>query len=475
MNDTYEQDKILVKCHPTKRQLAVEQMEFYVFVHYGVNTYTDSEWGNGKESPSLINPDDFNPDSWVQAIKSAGAKGLIFTCKHHDGFCMWPSAYTEHSIKHSPYQNGAGDMVKEVADACRRGGIGFGIYLSPWDMNSPVYGQGKAYDDYFCNQLTELCTHYGEIFSVWFDGACGEGPNGKKQVYDWNRYYSVIRQLQPMACISISGPDIRWCGNEAGLTRESEWSVLPLGIDSPEEVAKKSQQTPEDAIYKVRIDSRARDLGSRAFLCGAADYVWFPAETDTSIRKGWFYHAENDDKVRSKKDLIDLWYRTVGGNSKLLLNVPAMPNGRFHPTDTQRLQELGDYLRATFAHNLLWEATWEASCQDSYHPIENVLTDNYDAYYKPLDGDTEVTLTVKLPKVSTISHIVLKEHIPMSQRLERYTVEAKLSDGTYRVIAQGTTIGYKKVCCFDSVQTQQIRIHIEDSRVCPILSFIGVY
>ena len=208
-----ERDKIYVKVHPSPRQLAVEQMEFYAFAHFTVNTFPGKEWGDGTEPESVFDPSQLDADQWVDALKSAGITGLILTCKHHDGFCLWPSAYTEHCVKNSPFRGGKGDVVREVADACRKGGIRFGVYLSPWDRNSRLYGQGKPYDDYFCNQLTELCTNYGELFTVWFDGACGEGPNGKKQVYDWPRYYALIRELQPKACISISGPDIRWCGN----------------------------------------------------------------------------------------------------------------------------------------------------------------------------------------------------------------------------------------------------------------------
>ena len=210
---------------PHPRQIAWQETEFYAFVHFTVNTFTDKEWGDGTESPEIFNPVDFDVCQWVAAIKSAGMRGLILTCKHHDGFCLWHSKLTEHSVEYSPFKR---DIVKEVSKACREGGIKFGVYLSPWDRNSPLYGSGKPYDDYFCGQLEELLTGYGEVFSVWFDGACGEGPNGKKQYYDWERYYSVIRRLQPNACISVCGPDVRWCGNEAGYTRPSEWSVVPL-------------------------------------------------------------------------------------------------------------------------------------------------------------------------------------------------------------------------------------------------------
>ena len=335
--------------------------------------------------------------------------------------------------------------------------------------------QGKPYDDYFCNQLTELLTNYGEIFSVWFDGACGEGPNGKKQVYDWDRYYALIRELQPMACISISGPDVRWCGNEAGHTRESEWSVLPTAFMTPDEVASVSQQEDSSAFREKKILWGARDLGSREFLEGAKSYRWYPAETDTSIRPGWFYHAAEDERVRSPETLIDIWYRTVGGNSTLLLNIPPDRRGLFHEVDVQNLRAMGNYIRKTFAHNLAATAEIIADKDDGIHTAEALKDDGYDAYYKPIDGENSVTLTFKLEKVCEVTHVLLKEHIPMSQRVESYIIEAQLSDGAFQELARGTTVGYKKIEKFNAVSTDTIRIRITDSRVCPILSFIGIY
>jgi len=474
MYPTFSYDKELVKCHPSPRQLTLEQMEFYAFAHFSVNTFTDMEWGNGTESPSLFNPTELNADQWVDALKSAGIKGLILTCKHHDGFCLWPSAYTEHSVKNSPFRGGKGDVVREVSDACRRGGIGFGVYLSPWDRNCPLYGT-DAYNDYFCNQLTELLTNYGEVFTVWFDGACGEGPNGKRQIYDFDRYYALIRKLQPNACISITGPDIRWCGNEAGDTRESEWSVLPVRFADPDEVAKISQHTDDASFIEKTIEDTQRDLGSREFLDGAVDLRWYPAETDTSIRKGWFYHAYQDDEVRSLETLIDIWYRSVGGNSTLLLNIPPDRRGLFHEVDVQRLQDMGEYIRKTFAVNLAEQAVITADKDDGYHTADHLAVDSYDDYYKPFDGENTVVLTLKWNKIQTISHVVIKEHIPMSQRVEKYVIEIRETDGTYREISAGTTIGYKKIAKFDPLETDEVRIRIADSRVCPILSFIGVY
>ena len=475
MYPNFEYDKKLVTCHPSPRQLKWAQMEFYAFIHFTMSTFTGNEWGNGKESLDLFNPSELDVNQWVSSIKSAGMTGIILTAKHIDGFCLWPTAYTEHNIKNSPYRDGKGDLVRELSDACAQAGLKFGFYTAPWDQNCPVYGQGAAYDDFFCNQLTELCTNYGPIFEVWFDGACGEGPNGKKQVYDWERYYDVVRRLQPDANIAICGPDIRWCGNEAGHTRESEWSVLPTGFFTPEEVAALSQTTDDTSFREKTFNDETRDLGSREFLQGAKGYRWSPSETDTSIRPGWFYHDYEDDKVRSAETLMDIWYRTVGGNSSLLLNIPPDRRGLFHETDVKNLKELGDILRKTFARNLAETAVFTADKDDGYHLPEALRTDSYDAYYKSFDGENSVTVTVKLEKPENVTHVVLKEHIPMSQRVEKHIVEAKNESGEFIEVGRGTIIGYKKVHRFNPVLTDEIRIRITDSRVCPILSFVGIY
>lgn len=475
MYPNYEYDKTLVGCIPTSRQLNIESMEFYAFIHYTVNAFTDNEWGDGTEDPRIFNPSALDANQWVSAVKAAGMKGLILTCKHHDGFCLWPSAYTEHSVKNSPFRGGKGDVVREVSDACKRAGIQFGIYLSPWDRNNSTYGQGKAYDDYFCAQLRELLTGYGEVFSVWFDGACGEGKNGKRQEFDWERYYGLIRSIQPNACITVMGPDVRWCGNEAGDTRESEWSVLPTEFFSQEEIAAKSQQTDDVTFREKTINQMDRDLGSRDFLQGAKGLRWWPAETDVSIRPGWFYHASEDDQVRTPQNLIDIWYRSVGGNSTLLLNIPPDRFGLLHENDVKSLREMGEYIQNVFADNLAKDAHFTADSDDGIHTADALRNDSYDSYYKTNDGVNTAVLHICLNKVYDISHVVIKEHIPMSQRIEKYRTDAKLSDGTWKEIAKGTTIGYKKIDRFETVSTDEIRICIEDSRVCPVLSFIGIY
>ena len=409
----------LVSITPSKRQMAHQQLEFYGFFHYTINTYTGKEWGDGTESPSLFFPEQFNPAQWVQAIKSAGMKGAILTCKHHDGFCLWPSRYTGHTIAASPYKNGAGDIVREVSEACRREGLKFGVYLSPWDRNHPSYGQGKAYDDYFVNQLTELLTQYGEIFCVWLDGACGEGKNGKIQQYDWRRYYDTIRHFRPDACISVTGPDVRWCGNEAADTRKEEWSVVPARMFDPMKIQENSQTSDTDEFRNRKISSSDQDLGSREALKGEKDLIWYPAEVDVSIRPGWFYHPEEDEQVRTPEELLEIYDRSVGGNALLLLNVPPMPNGLLNQRDVTVLDELGKRIRARQAFNFALEAFKE----------EGITKEG--CYYLRFTWEKKVTL----------SFLVLQENIGFSQRVEEFQIVNK---DTGQILAAGTVIGYRK-------------------------------
>lgn len=320
-------DKIKEAAHirPSDVQLRLQRLEFYAFIHFGMNTFTEMEWGTGQANPELFNPTDLDTDQWVKAIKAAGMKAIILTTKHHDGFCLWPSAYTDYSVKSSSWQDGKGDVVKALSDSCKKYGIGFGVYLSPWDRHESTYGT-EAYNTYFIHQLTELLTGYGELFTVWFDGACGEGKNGKRQVYDWEAYYKTIRKLQPHAAISIMGPDIRWCGNEAGRCRPSEWSVVPIELRDQRYIAGNSQQDDIGTLFS--LEETDTDLGSRDKIQQAKELIWYPSEVDSSIRPKWFYHTGDDDKVRSLDNLIYLYCSAVGGNNTLLLNLPPNKEGR---------------------------------------------------------------------------------------------------------------------------------------------------
>lgn len=463
-------DERLAAVTPHKRQVGFQQLEFYAFIHFTVNTFTDREWGDGTESPEIFNPKELDAEQWVRAVKSAGMRGVILTCKHHDGFCLWPSKFTDHTVAASPWKNGEGDVVREVSKACEKYGIKFGVYLSPWDRNCPLYGQGTAYDDFFVNQLTELLTGYGEIFSVWFDGACGEGPNGKKQYYDWERYYEVIRKLRPNACISVCGPDIRWCGNEAGHTRASEWSVVPERARDSEIISEKSQQNDDDEFRRRKIDARDSDLGSRKMLENEDKLIWYPAEVNTSIRPGWFWHESENDKVRCLDELVHIYVNSVGGNATFLLNIPPTRDGLFHDNDVKRLNELGEFVRSAFSENLLDEAELLSDSGNA----EAIRTDNYDEFFISENGSNTAVITAHWKKPVTVGYIVLKENIARGQRVESFTVEAELN-GKFTEKYRGTVIGYKRIVPLNNITCGSIRINITDSRTEPTIAFVGIY
>lgn len=463
----------LISIVPSARQLKWHDLKFYSFIHFGMNTFYDSEWGRGTEDPARFNPTELDTDQWVTSLQKAGIKAVILTCKHHDGFCLWPSAYTEHSIKNSPYQAGKGDIVKELSQSCKKYGMKFGVYLSPWDRNAQSYGDSEVYNDYFINQLTELLTNYGELFSVWFDGACGEGPNGKKQVYDWKRYYELIRKLQPEAAITICGPDVRWCGNEAGDCRQSEWNVVPSRLAIPDYVAENSQQEDHDEFRERLINHDDQDLGSREILANEQDLIWYPAEVDTSIRPGWFYHASQDNEVKPLEKLIDIYYNSVGGNATLLLNIPPDTRGLIHENDVKRLEEIGEYLSKTFANNIVTEAKIVASEEEAAHPAQCVQMSG-ENYFKTPDGVEAVTLAFSFEQAQAINHVVLEEQIALSQRIESFEIWVKEGQEEKKVYT-GTTVGSCRICQFDTVHTQEVILKILESRVAPTLKTVGIF
>ena len=415
MNDyvAFLRDAAHVK--PTSRQLEWYRTGFYAFVHFTVNTYTGRQWGLGNEDPAIFNPVDLDCDQWVEAIKAAGMKGMILTAKHHDGFCLWPSQYTEHCVKNSPWKNGKGDVVREAAEACRRGGIKFGVYLSPWDRNSPYYGT-PAYNDYYANQLTELLTGYGDLFMGWQDNACGEGPNGKKQIYDFERFNALIRKYQPHAVIfNDHGPDVRWCGNEAGNTRTAEWAVVP------NELCYRAEKQTSGALLPgglTGIYNPDQDLGSLANIQYSEALSFAGAEVDTSMCPDWFY--VEGQEARSLDTLFDIYLRTVGNNACLNLNVPPMKNGRINDTYVKRLHELGDKLRDAFQT--------EIPC--TFRKVEN--------------HDARPVYEVTLEKKATPRYIVIGENIAEGQRIESF--QLRLEPNGTSVFYSGLTVGYKKIC-----------------------------
>jgi alpha-L-fucosidase len=433
---------------PSPRQLRWQELELTAFFHFGINTFTDREWGDGKEDLALFNPAQLDARQWIRVAKEAGIKQVILTAKHHDGFCLWPSQYTEHTIRNTPYKGGHGDIVREFADACKEAGMGFGLYLSPWDRNSSLYGDSAKYNDLFMNWLTELLTHYGKVDEIWFDGANGEGPNGKKQVYAFEAWYHLIRRLQPQAVIAIMGPDVRWVGTETGQGRLTEWSVLPVNASQQESIAANSQT---DMTFAPIGNMMNEDLGSRQQLMKASGLIWYPAETDVSIRPGWFYHDKEDAKVRTPAGLMDLYFSSVGRNSVLLLNIPPNRQGLISDADVRSLQGWRKDMDATFGVNLAAGAVVSTK-----------------------DNDTTVTISYELAGEKTFDVVSLQEKISVGQRVEKFAVEA-YSAGKWTTIAEGTTIGYKRLIHFPAVTASRVRLHILSSRLNPVIAAFGLY
>lgn len=458
---------------PSERQLKWQELEFYAFIHFGMNTFTNAEWGSGYESPETFNPTKLDARQWAASVKAAGMRAIILTAKHHDGFCLWPSAYTDHSVKYSPWKGGEGDVVRETANACREYGLKFGVYLSPWDKHDPRYGEGEAYNKYFINQLTELLTHYGDIFCVWFDGACGEGKKGRKQDYDWEAYYRVVRELQPEAVISICGPDVRWCGNEAGVCRKAEWSVVPYYYSTHEVVASASQK--EDGKIPKNINFTQLDIGSRKAIKNAGRLIWYPAEVDVSIRSGWFYHASEDISVKPLSKLLQIYYNSVGANAAFLLNIPPNKDGLFHDRDVEMLAAMGAQLKIDFNENLAEDSVMTASCRlDEAHDAQKVLSADPEEYWHSGPNPEKPWLMIDLGDDYDINKVVLGEHIRTGQQIEEFKLYGEVN-GKWKLLADGTVIGYKRICRFEELRVQRIKLVIESTRCFATISKFECY
>lgn len=411
---------------PSAAQLAWQRDEVALFFHFGVNTFTDREWGDGTERPSIFSPAGLDTRQWARAARSAGARSMILTAKHHDGFCLWPTRTTDHSVAKSPWRSGNGDVVREFVDACRAERMRPGLYLSPWDRNHPAYGDSPRYNEVYCDQLTELLTHYGDIAEVWFDGANGEGPNGKRQVYDWSRVFELVRQLQPGAVVfSDAGPGVRWCGNESGTAGDPNWSTV-----NPTIVTYPGASGPGIIPALQHGDP----LGT----------VWRPAEVDVSIRPGWFHHPAEDARVRTVDNLVNLYFTSVGRNGKLLLNVPPTRDGLLPDTDVARLTGFRERLTSLFEHDLAAgaRATWSST------------------------GARSAQLLLELEQPATIGIARLEEDIARGQSVAQYTLFGGSADESV-TLAKGTTIGYTKLDRFAATQVSRVRLVIEDAVAPP--------
>lgn len=450
---------------PSAAQLQWHRMEMNAFVHFSINTFTNKEWGYGDESPSLFNPTQCNPAQWAKVLKETGFKTLILTCKHHDGFCLWPSGYTEHSVKNSPYKNGNGDLVKEVSEAAKAQGLRFGIYLSPWDRNRADYGK-PSYVEYYRSQLKELFMHYGPVFEMWFDGANGGDGyyGGAKETrkingatyYDWPATLATVRRYSPAVLFfSDAGPGVRWVGNEKGLAGETNWNTITT-----------------DTLY-------AGKGGIETLLnTGSPDgKQWAPAEVDVSIRPGWFYHSAEDSLVKTPERLFNIYLTSVGRGSTLLLNVPPDKRGLLHEADVKALYGFAALLKKELGKNLAAGATVTASNvrggQKGFAAF-NLVDNNEETYWATDDSVTKGSIEIKLPKTTLIKYLLLQEYVPLGQRIKAFAVDVWKDNGWHNV-AEATTIGYKRILKLEPVQTDKIRIGITGSKACPVLSNVALY
>jgi alpha-L-fucosidase len=447
---------------PSENQMRWQEMESYAFVHFSLNTYTDQSWGFGNEDVKLFNPKESDCRQWARICKEAGMKGIIITAKHHCGFCLWPSKYTEYSVKNAPWKNGKGDMVREMADACKEYGLKLGIYLSPWDRNSKYYGKPE-YITYFRNQLTELLTNYGPIFEVWFDGANGGsgyygGANETRTIdrttyYDWKNTYKLIHKLQPNCVIWNDGGDrgdLRWVGTEEGIVGETNWSLLNA-----------------TGVVTWNMLHYGLENGN----------AWVPAEVNTSIRPEWFYHPNEDSKVKTVPQLMDIYYNSIGRNGSMLLNFPIMPNGLIHPTDEKMAIEFGQAIKESFADNLAKNKKAEASNvrgNTKKFGAEMAVDGKKNTYWATDDNIKSASLTIDMGKPTLFNRFLVQEYIRLGQRVKAFTVEA-LVDGNWKEVAKATTIGYKRILRFPSVKANQVRFNITDSKCSPVISNIGIY
>lgn len=450
---------------PSKEQLAWHDMEMNAFIHFTTNTFTGKEWGYGDESPEIFNPTDLDVDQWMETLQKAGFKGVILTAKHHDGFALFPSDYTEHDIANSPYKDGKGDLVKEVAESARAHGLKFGIYLSPWDRNREDYGE-TSYVEYYRNQLKEVFTNYGDIFEMWFDGANGGdgyygGANEERRIdkqnyYDWPTTLAMVEEMQPAVLFfSDAGPDLRWVGNEDGVGGTTNWNTI----------------TP-DTLYAGKPG-----IGD-ILQTGSEDGTdWIPAEVNTSIRPGWFYHKEEDSLVKSPEELFTTYLQSVGRGSTLLLNIPPDQRGQFHENDVASLLGMRKILDSVFAENLTKNAKISASNyrgkSEAYAP-SNLIDDNADTYWVTDEGIIDSSVEIMFDSAKTVNFVLLQENIALGQRVEKFHIAAMI-DGEWEQVAEGTTIGYKRILEIPSVETTAIKIEFEAAKATPVISNLEIY
>lgn len=440
---------------PSPQQQRWHELQYYAFVHFNMNTFTDVEWGEGSEDPDEFAPSELDCRQWARVARDAGMRGIILTAKHHDGFCLWPSEYTEHDVASSSWRGGQGDVLRELSEACREYDLFFGVYLSPWDRNHPAYGDSPRYNEVFKGQLKEVLTRYGDVFEVWFDGACGEGPNGKRQEYDWPGFIEVVREYQPDAVIfSDAGPDVRWVGNERGYADETNWHML-----------RRDEFFPGTPRY-AELTQGHEDGG-----------YWLPAECNTSIRPGWYYHSDQDDSVKTPDELLAIWDASVGRGGNLLLNLPVDRRGLVHENDVAALMELRRELEIIYGRDLADSALAFASNERGDHSdfqAGKALDGKPHTYWTTDDGVIEASLEVVLPAPTCINRVMLQEYVPLGQRIRSFDVQVWKRDG-WHTVAEATTIGARRIISFPTKKSHRVRINVRDARGVPTLSEVGVF
>lgn len=441
---------------PHERQIEWQKNEFYGMISYGMNTFTGVQWGDGFAPAERFWPEDIDVESWAETAKNSGMSALILTAKHIDGFCLWPTEYTDYSVKSCKnWQEGNGDIVRDLSLACRKFGLKFGVYLSLWDKHERSYGNGRAYDDFFCGLLTELLSNYGDIFCVWLEPLVGEGINHKVQEFDLPRYYKLIRELQPDCVISALGPDVRWCGNFRGVTRKSEWSVIPsyLGV---------SESGKENDIKsKKPLDRMALDLGGRRAIKNEDSFIWYPLELSVPMREGWFYNKNDDYSVKTKDKLLKLYYGSVGANSALLLGLAPDKRGRLHDTDVQILTALGKDLQLNFIYNLLTEklkAIKPSSELSELYKVANLCKKGEEGFWRPAPDDKKPEIIIEFTEPDLFDKVVIQENIRNGQHIEEFEIYYKNEKDKWRLIYEGTVVGYKAICHFKPVKSDSVKI-----------------
>lgn len=441
---------------PTKAQVEWQKQEYNMFVHFGPNTFTGVEWGDGMEKAEIFNPTELDCGQWASIAKAAGMSSIIITAKHHDGFCLWPNPVSNHTVAQSSWRDGKGDVLKDLSEACREYDLNFGIYISPWDRNDPHYGTDE-YNDIFVKTLEHALGSYGRVSEQWFDRACGEGPNGKQQVYDWPLFNSTVLKMQPDAIIfSDYGPGCRWVGNESGSAGRTCWSTINVNDD----------------LTGPPLSRQDMNEGVKG------GNTWTAAETDVSIRPGWFWRESENSRVKSLQHLLKIYYESVGRNSLLLLNVPADSRGLIHEVDSLRLMELKAALDDIFTVDLAMGGTVSADNvrgDSRRFKAHNILDKDYDSYWATDDNVTSVSFVVNLPEARTFNRVQLQEYIPLGQRVSEFSIDALAEDGSWHPIAKETTIGYKRILHVPVTTTTAVRVNIEASEACPVINGFALY